>query len=58
VFETTIRVLGGLLSAYALSSDGLFIDRATELANNMVRPPARLRVRGPCSHATDADSRL
>lgn len=30
-FETTIRVLGGLLSAYSLSNDQVFLDRADEL---------------------------
>jgi len=28
LFETTIRVLGGFLSAYHLSSDSLFLDKA------------------------------
>ena len=28
LFETTIRVLGGLLSAYHLSHDKLFLDKA------------------------------
>ena len=27
VFETTIRVLGGLLSAYVLSGDEVFLDK-------------------------------
>lgn len=31
VFETTIRILGGLLSAYHLSGDGLYRDRAVAL---------------------------
>ncbi|KAG6821472.1 hypothetical protein H0H93_010196 [Arthromyces matolae] len=31
-FETVIRYLGGLLSAYALSKNQLFLDRADELA--------------------------
>ncbi|KNZ74573.1 Mannosyl-oligosaccharide alpha-1,2-mannosidase isoform B [Termitomyces sp. J132] len=31
-FETIIRYLGGLLSAYALSNNQLFLDRADELA--------------------------
>ncbi|KAF9467017.1 glycoside hydrolase family 47 protein [Collybia nuda] len=36
-FETTIRVLGGLLSAYHLSSgDSLYLERATELADRML----------------------
>ena len=28
LFETTIRVLGGLLSAYHLSNDEVFLDKA------------------------------
>ncbi|BGO96578.1 hypothetical protein NBRC10513v2_000516 [Rhodotorula toruloides] len=32
-FETTIRYLGGLLSAFELSGDPLMLDRATELGN-------------------------
>lgn len=32
VFETTIRALGGLLSAHGLSKDNLFANRAQELA--------------------------
>jgi len=28
LFETTIRVLGGFLSAYHLSEDSLFLDKA------------------------------
>ncbi|KAI0275367.1 glycoside hydrolase [Gloeopeniophorella convolvens] len=36
-FETTIRVLGGLLSAYHLSGDDrLYLDRARELADRML----------------------
>ncbi|TFK38755.1 glycoside hydrolase [Crucibulum laeve] len=35
-FETTIRVLGGLLSAYHLSEDSLFLERATELADRIL----------------------
>lgn len=33
VFETTIRYLGGLLSAYELAQDPLMLDRALELGN-------------------------
>lgn len=33
LFETTIRVLGGLLSAFHLSNDKMFIDKAVELAD-------------------------
>ncbi|KAG5653418.1 hypothetical protein H0H81_000529 [Sphagnurus paluster] len=36
-FETTIRVLGGLLSAYHLSEgDSIYLERATELANRIL----------------------
>lgn len=35
-FETTIRVLGGLLSAYHLSEDPLFLEKATDLADRML----------------------
>ncbi|ETW86588.1 glycoside hydrolase family 47 protein [Heterobasidion irregulare TC 32-1] len=36
-FETTIRVLGGLLSAYHLSGeDALFLDKAKELADRLL----------------------
>jgi mannosyl-oligosaccharide alpha-1,2-mannosidase len=34
-FETVIRVLGGLLSAYELSGERVFLDRAKELADRM-----------------------
>lgn len=33
VFETTIRELGGLLSAYELSRDKVFLDQATKLGD-------------------------
>ncbi|CAM9184066.1 unnamed protein product [Choristocarpus tenellus] len=36
VFETTIRVLGGLLSAYDLSKDHVFLERAKELADRLL----------------------
>lgn len=36
VFETTIRMLGGLLSAFHLSNDDLFLDRAADLANALI----------------------
>ncbi|KAL1951025.1 hypothetical protein VTO73DRAFT_174 [Trametes versicolor] len=35
-FETTIRVLGGLLSAYALSRDEMYIEKAKDLADRMM----------------------
>ena len=34
LFETTIRVLGGLLSTYHLSKDRVFLDKAIDLAGN------------------------
>ena len=34
LFETTIRVLGGLLSTYHLSGDKIFLDKAIDLAGN------------------------
>ncbi|KAI8578896.1 hypothetical protein K450DRAFT_175778 [Umbelopsis ramanniana AG] len=37
LFETTIRVLGGLLSAYHLSdNDQLYLDKATDLGNRLL----------------------
>ena len=37
VFETTIRSLGGLLSAYDLSGDMAFLDKATDLGSRLVK---------------------
>mmetsp|Transcript_9909 Transcript_9909/g.14604 ORF Transcript_9909/g.14604 Transcript_9909/m.14604 type:complete len:533 (-) Transcript_9909:126-1724(-) len=36
LFETTIRVLGGLLSAFALSEDELFLDKAVDLGERLL----------------------
>ncbi|TDG48734.1 hypothetical protein AWZ03_004846 [Drosophila navojoa] len=36
LFEVTIRVLGGLLSAYHLSGDRMFLVKATELGNRLL----------------------
>lgn len=36
LFETTIRVLGGLLSAYNLSNDTMFLTKATDLGNRLL----------------------
>lgn len=36
VFETTIRILGGLLSAYDWSGDQIFMDRADELGARLL----------------------
>ncbi|KAJ6608839.1 glycoside hydrolase [Mycena sp. CBHHK59/15] len=35
-FETTIRVLGGLLSAHHLTSDALYLQHATDLADRLL----------------------
>lgn len=35
-FETTIRVLGGLLSAFHLSKDNIFLEKAIDLANRLM----------------------
>ncbi|KAI0801357.1 glycoside hydrolase [Fomes fomentarius] len=35
-FETTIRVLGGLLTAYHLTNDPLYLDKAKDLADRMI----------------------
>lgn len=37
VFETTIRMLGGLLSAFYLSEDDLYLDKATDLGNRILK---------------------
>ncbi|XP_020103237.1 mannosyl-oligosaccharide 1,2-alpha-mannosidase MNS1-like [Ananas comosus] len=36
VFETTIRILGGLLSAYDLSGDDVFLEKAKDLADRLL----------------------
>lgn len=36
LFETTIRILGGLLSAYHLTGDNIFKEKATDLGNRML----------------------
>ncbi|CAH1112085.1 unnamed protein product [Psylliodes chrysocephalus] len=36
LFEVTIRVLGGLLSIYHLSKDGMFLEKATDLADRLL----------------------
>ncbi|KAI0673906.1 glycoside hydrolase [Trametes maxima] len=35
-FETTIRVLGGLLSAYALTEDPMFLEKSIDLADRIM----------------------
>lgn len=36
VFETTIRVVGGLLSAYDLSGDKIFLEKAKDIADRLL----------------------
>lgn len=36
VFETTIRVLGGLLSAYDLSGDDIFLEKAKQIGDRLL----------------------
>ncbi|KAL3528500.1 hypothetical protein ACH5RR_007822 [Cinchona calisaya] len=36
VFETTIRVVGGLLSAYDLSGDKIFLEKAQDIADRLL----------------------
>jgi mannosyl-oligosaccharide alpha-1,2-mannosidase len=36
VFETTIRILGGLLSAYHLSTDYVFLEKAVDLGDRLM----------------------
>ncbi|KAL9256242.1 Mannosyl-oligosaccharide 1,2-alpha-mannosidase MNS1-like protein [Drosera capensis] len=36
VFETTIRVVGGLLSAYDLSNDKVFLEKAKDIADRLL----------------------
>ena len=43
--QTTIRVLGGLLSAYALTNDSMYVEKAVDLADRIMPAfdtPARL----------------
>ena len=37
VFETIIRMLGGLLSGYALSGDRVFLEKAEDLADRLLK---------------------
>ena len=38
VFETTIRVVGGLLGAYTLSKDKMFLDKACPHGHGCIGP--------------------
>ena len=71
VFEVTIRVLGGLLSAYELSDEPVLLERAEQLANQAhaaclrrtatfvarrLQPSTHDDVRAPCSRLTPSRS--
>ena len=51
VFEVTIRVLGGLLSAYELSAEPVLLERAEQLANQAPAAPALPLRLPPCRPA-------
>lgn len=36
LFETTIRVLGGLLSAFHLTGDNLFLERSKDIGERLI----------------------
>ncbi|KAI8981325.1 glycoside hydrolase [Trametes punicea] len=55
-FETTIRVLGGLLSAYTLTNDSMYLEKAKDLADRIL--PAFDTPSGlPLSHVNLAQRR-
>ena len=50
MFETVIRILGGLLSAYELSKDRIFLTKGEELADKMMYAfEQRSRIGLPCT---------
>ena len=65
-FETTIRVLGGLLSAYALSGDKVFLEKARivgdglisaiRFPNAMPHPQVNLKTRRGYSYTASGDN--
>ena len=55
LFETTIRVLGGLLSAYHLSGDRMFVDKAKDLAQRLIGKKVMGRVAWGLLSATFAE---
>jgi mannosyl-oligosaccharide alpha-1,2-mannosidase len=45
VFETTIRIVGGLLSAYDFTEDPLFLEKAEEVVKKLLpafKTPSRI----------------
>ena len=53
VFEHTIRVLGGLLSTYSLSGDEIFLTKAVDVGNVLLRAFDENSVI-PCGHISSA----
>lgn len=50
MFETVIRIMGGLLSAFELSRDAIFLEKARELADKMMFAFAKNPATGiPCT---------
>ena len=59
MFETVIRILGGLLSAFELSREPVFLKKAKELADKMMYAFERHRTGLPCrSYTVDTLSPL
>jgi len=57
LFETTIRVLGGLLSAHALSGDRIFLARAEELGDRLLPGFHGFSKKGPPATGVDLHTR-
>lgn len=49
-FETNIRYLGGLLSAYDLKGDPILLERAVELADKVIMPAFNTPNRIPAAY--------
>ncbi|ODV92703.1 glycoside hydrolase family 47 protein, partial [Tortispora caseinolytica NRRL Y-17796] len=65
-FDTTTRLLGGLLSAYYLSKDDLYLDRAVQLGNRLLTafsstsalPSAEFNLRSGVKPATSSTTSI
>ena len=49
MFETVIRILGGLLSAFELSREQVFLTKAAELADKLLYAFSKHRTGLPCT---------
>lgn len=49
-FETNIRYLGGLLSAYDLKGESFLLEKARELAENVIMPAFNTPNRMPAAY--------